>query len=356
MHIFFLGYPGNMGGANTECWHTAKLWRSAGIDVTFIPTWGRDPHWEERLAAIGCPTVHAGNADNLVSVPGFAGSIVVAMCNSHVMNARGVLRDLDCRLVWANCMTFLFDNEIAAFRRHGPAEAYVFQSEFQRAELEKVLPAFGYTPEHGRVIRGALSFDELLFCPRPHPPTEDFYIGKLARPDLDKWSSNHWRILERVPYAGRRAMAMGWTLSLTRKCGPPPAWAETFTPQQLTIADFLGRCHAIVGLNGGARENWPRVGLEAMAAGVPLVCQNLWGWREMIVDGETGFLTNSDDEMVFRLAQLAYDEPLRQRMARAARAHVEQLADPARLGMQWRELFESLECAGLPALSKTAAR
>ncbi len=27
MHIFFLGYPGSMGGANTECWHTAKVWR-----------------------------------------------------------------------------------------------------------------------------------------------------------------------------------------------------------------------------------------------------------------------------------------------------------------------------------------
>ena len=207
----------------------------------------------------------------------------------------------------------------------------------------------------GHVIRGALSFDELAFCPRQHPPREDFYIGKLARPDLDKWSSNHWRILERVPYAGRRALAMGWTLSLVRKCGTPPAWAETFTPQQRTIGDFLGRCHALVGLNGGARENWPRVGLEAMAAGVPLVCQNLWGWREMIVDGETGFLTDSDDEMAFRLAQLAHDEPLRQRMARAARAHVEQLSDPVRLGRQWKELFESLECVGLPTLSTTAA-
>ncbi len=219
MHIFFLGYPGNMGGANTECWHTAKLWRSAGIDVTFVPTWGRDEYWEDRLASIGCATVHAGNADNLVGVPGFRGSIVVAMCNSQAMQARGILKDLGCRLVWMNCMTFLFDNEIAAFRRHGPAEAYVFQSEFQRAELEKVLPTFGYRPAQGRVIRGALSFGELPFCPRPHRPPEEFYIGKLARPDLDKWSSNHWRILERVPYAGRRALAMGWTPPLTRKCG-----------------------------------------------------------------------------------------------------------------------------------------
>jgi hypothetical protein len=343
MHIFFLGYPGTMGGANTECWHTARLWRNAGIDATFIPTWGRDPDWEERLAAIGRQTRHVGNADNLVSVPGFAGSIVVAMCNTHVMNARGLLKDLGCRLVWLNCMTFLFDNEIAAFRRHGPAEAYVFQSEFQRTELEKVLPALGYTPAMGRVIRGAFSFDEIPFCPRPHEAGEDFHIGKLARPDLDKWSSNHWHILDRVPYAGRRALAMGWTLPLVRKCGTPPAWAETFVPQQLAAGDFLGRCHVLLGLNGGARENWPRVGLEAMAAGVPLVCQNLWGWREMIVDGVTGFLANSDEEMAFRLAQLAYDEELRQRIIRAARTHVGQLAEPETIGRQWLQLFESLD-------------
>jgi glycosyltransferase involved in cell wall biosynthesis len=62
----------------------------------------------------------------------------------------------------------------------------------------------------------------------------------------------------------------------------------------------------------------------------------------MIIDGETGFLTDNDDEMAFRLAELAYDEPLRQRMARAARAQVEKFADPRRLAKQWKELFESV--------------
>ena len=88
----------------------------------------------------------------------------------------------------------------------------------------------------------------------------------------------------------------------------------------------------LLGLNGGARENWPRVGLEAMAAGVPLVCENRWGWREMVRDGETGFLADSDEEIVCHLTQLAYDEPLRQKFIRRAREHVEQLADAERIG------------------------
>jgi hypothetical protein len=30
MRIFVLGYPGFVGGAQTECWATVKLWRQAG--------------------------------------------------------------------------------------------------------------------------------------------------------------------------------------------------------------------------------------------------------------------------------------------------------------------------------------
>ena len=98
----------------------------------------------------------------------------------------------------------------------------------------------------------------------------------------------------------------------------------------------------MTGLNGGARENWPRIGLEAMAAGVPLVCQNQWGWREMITDGMTGFLAGSDEEMAYRLAQLANDEDLRQAIVQRARAAVHDLACPQRIGKQWTRLFSSL--------------
>ena len=38
-HLFVVGYPGDVGGANTECWHTLRLWRKYGIGVTLIPTW-----------------------------------------------------------------------------------------------------------------------------------------------------------------------------------------------------------------------------------------------------------------------------------------------------------------------------
>ena len=45
-----------------------------------------------------------------------------------------------------------------------------------------------------------------------------------------------------------------------------------------------------------------------MAAGVAVVTQNDWGWREMIEHGVTGFLGGCDEELAHYTAMLAYDE------------------------------------------------
>jgi hypothetical protein len=361
MRVFYIGFPGPMGGANTEMLHTIAVWRQAGINVTLIPTWGKgDGPVADKMRAIGCDIAPGITAATIANVPGIAGSIVHSMCNSHFFEVFGTLKELGCKTVWSSAMTFEFPETIAAYRAHGPADAYHFQSEFQRQEITATLAKLGITvtsdqwpvarsgtltTDHrplATLIRGAFDFTDYPFCPRPHAEGEDFWIGRLSRPDLDKWSSNLWPILSAVPYPQRRALAMGWTPNNTRKCGQPPKWAQTLTPQQIPVPDFLGRCHAMIGINGGARENWPRIGLEAMAAGVPLVVQNLWGWREMLVHGETGFLCDNDQDFAFYLALLARDEELRQKIARNARQAVERLADAATIGRQWQTFFESL--------------
>jgi hypothetical protein len=189
MRVFLAGYPGEMGGANTEAWHTVKLWRRAGLDVHLIPTWGFDDRWRARLDALGCVT-HPTRPDDLERVPGLAGSPVVAFCNGEFLTHAHRFRALGCPLVWANCMTFLFDHEKKAFADHGPADAFVFQSEFQRKQLEPQLAPLGYDRTTGHLIRGAFDLDEWEFRPRPHGKHEPFVVGRVARPDADKWSSN----------------------------------------------------------------------------------------------------------------------------------------------------------------------
>jgi len=359
-HIFQLGYPGNMGGANTEAWHTVRLWREAGWDVTMIPTWGHDDYWENRLNSIGVSTVHV-SVEDLEKVPGLPGSIVVGMCNQHFCRTKAKgqrwqnfarLKAMGCRTVWAPCMCFIFPHEQFTWSRYGVPDAMVFQSQFQRQRFELAIHNWGYSPEQGFTIRGAFWPDEFPFKPRRHAPGSGFTIGKLARPDADKWPKNLWEVIGGVPYERRQALAMGWNDTLEKKVGPPPDWATCLPPQDVSSTEFLSRCHCLLGINGGAQENWPRVGLEAMASGVPLITYDGWGWREMLQQQETGILCENDQEVQYWAAYLAHNESRRLEIAEAARVEVERVSNPLLLTSAWERLFkfvESREPAGCPA-------
>ncbi|QDT14242.1 glycosyltransferase [Alienimonas californiensis] len=353
MRVFLIGYPGEMGGANTEAWHTIQLWKHAGLDVHLVPTWGCEPRWRDRLDALGF-TTHSAAPEDLEAVPGLAGAPAVGFCNDQFLAHAHRLRALGCPIVWVNCMTFLFEHERRFFQEHGPADAMVYQSEFQRGQLEPQLaPPDGAPPGNGHLIHGAFDVGEWEFQPRPHAAGEAFCVGRLARPDIDKWSSNTWTIYGRIQYPHRRALIMGADERTMDKLGPAPGWASVLRPAALPVSQFFANLHCLLPVNGGARENWPRAGLEAMAAGVPIVAQDAWGWREMIEHGVTGFLGGCDEELAHYAATLAYDEPLRLRLARAARERlVEEFANPEVLAAAWLRLFQSVTS---PAPAGTAA-
>jgi glycosyltransferase involved in cell wall biosynthesis len=69
-------------------------------------------------------------------------------------------------------------------------------------------------------------------------------------------------------------------------------------------------------------EGHPRVVLEALAAGLPVVTTDRGAIAETVVDGETGFILATADprELARRIGTLLSDNELRARMSRAARA------------------------------------
>jgi hypothetical protein len=343
MSIFVIGYPSEYGGADTELWHTLRLWRRFGLAVTAVPTWRPDPEQQRRLLSIGVPTVTANGPSDLASIPGLAGSTVIAFCNGEFLKHAELFRELGCRIVWANCMTWVFPHERAYHEKYGPFDAYIFQSGFQRESLASFYKEYGASEQRFFSIHGALDFNDYHFAPCSHQPGQTFVIGRIARDDLDKWSSNLWPIYSAVPYHHKRARVMAWSPRLTEKCGAPPEWAEPLPARAEPAQQFFSQLHCMLAINGGAKENWPRAGLEAMACGVPVVAQRQWGWCEMVIHGITGFLGRDDHELAFFTAALAYDETLRIEMALNARRRLESvLANPEVLWTQWQSLFESL--------------
>lgn len=345
MRVFWSGFPGDSGGANTECWHTARLLRDNGVDVTFMPTKGADLKWQGRLEGIGCK-VQMVEWDKLEAVDGLPGSIVISMCNSNFIGQAHRFRDLGCKTCWANCMTFVEHGEQRHYTNYGEAfDAYVFQSEWQRAKLEPILAGWKYTPDRGHLIRGAFYPDEFPLNPKPHASGEPFVVGRLSRAAGDKYSSNLWPICKQISDP-KHLRCMAWAPEVERKCGKPerhglkadllPSCAET--PQA-----FLGSLHCLLQVNGGAGENWPRTGLEAMAAGVPIVAQDQWGWKEMIQHGETGFLCGDEPAALAAWPNvLAADETYRQRIIKQAREHMLEITNPERIWPSWETMLNKL--------------
>ena len=339
--LFVCGYPGEVGGANTELWHTLKLWRRCGLSVTLIPTWQADGTWRRRLEGIGCQTVES-SPDDLKRVPSLAGSVVVSMCNTKFLAVAQPFRELGCRIVWLGCMNWLFPEERLHYRKHGVFDRYVFQSRYQRDQLVPQFRKFGYDATQGTIIRGAFDADEFPFRPLRHCPSEIFTIGRISRPVADKFSPRTWQIYQRIPHP-IRARVMGWADEVRAQLGSPPHWATCLPAGDQAPQAFLAGLHALVHTGGQAVENWPRAVLEAMAAGVPVVAEGRGGWREMVRHGRTGYLCDDDDQFAYYAARLAYDEPHRMEMVHRARETlIAELADHQTLAIAWKRLFEDV--------------
>ncbi|MCD4686686.1 MAG: glycosyltransferase family 4 protein, partial [Anaerolineae bacterium] len=73
-------------------------------------------------------------------------------------------------------------------------------------------------------------------------------------------------------------------------------------------------------------DSFPTMNLEGMAAGAPPVTTCFGGGKELVTDGETGFVVNpfNIDALADRLTRLLTDDELRARMAAAGRRRIAQ--------------------------------
>jgi len=332
-HIFVMGFPGEVGGAGTHLWNNLRLWRGGGLGVTLVPTWGVKKEWMGRLDRLGVRVVET-TEDGLEKVEGLGNSVVLSMCNRKFIKVVPRLQTLRCPLVWLPLMTFLSPAELETFAHNPVPEKVIYQSEFQRENLQT-------TYGGGTLIRGYLDLAEWPFRPTPHTPTEPFVVGRLARSDLDKWSRHTWSIYDRILFPWKIALLMGVRENVAKVLGPKPDWGHYLPPNAVSTKEFLPTLNLMLPVNGGARENWPRVGLEAMASGVPIVAEKVGGWCEMIHHRVTGFLGETPDELSYHASVLANEEDLRLQVLHAARKSVEDLMDEQRMWDRWNEVFTS---------------
>lgn len=87
-------------------------------------------------------------------------------------------------------------------------------------------------------------------------------------------------------------------------------------------------------------EGSPKVLLEAAACGLPVIARNNYQ-PETVVDGETGYLARSDDELFGRLGELLVSPEQRRKFGEAGRKH-SQGFDWGGIAHRWEEVFLDL--------------
>jgi glycosyltransferase involved in cell wall biosynthesis len=227
----------------------------------------------------------------------------------------------------------------------GPRTRYLFENRDDPRE-------FGLDPDSAEVtIVGGDGVDPEKFPPSeapPAPPVKVAVVSRMIRPK---------GIVESVE-AVRRARAAGAPVELHLFGDPDPAnrrsiaqatieqWAKEpgiIWHGRVTDVAAVWRAHHIAMLLS-YREGLPRSLVEAAAAGRPIVATDVSGCREVVRDGEEGFLVPlGDSEAAARaLVRLAADPALRARMGAAANARFRQRFTAEAVRQAVRNLYRSL--------------
>jgi hypothetical protein len=305
-----------------------------GVDVYYTNEESRDNPWPERLRKAGCEVFMDVNA-----VRNVRDSLCLAMCCRMPQDLWKSLKARGCRLIFSPCMNTILTQQNKPFIKTPPTMLHC-QSKYQHSRVWPNYQIWGC--QKSVVIPGAFEVDEFPY--QPSANVGQFMVGKLARDCKTKWPMDLWEVLGAVRSIGidLQFLGEGWNALLTATVGQPPEWARCMREDAMTAVDVLARLHCLYCAGQTDIENWPRVGLEAMASGVPIIADRRGGWLEMIEDGVDGILVDGPVESIHALVNLAKDEEMRFAMAAAGREKVRRLSDPSVLGPMWGVAFQDL--------------
>ena len=336
--VFVYGFPSLYGGAGTELHHQILLWQSLGVEVHLIPD-DNDYLNNPLLAELIERQTVVHEVDDFVAID--PGSPVFGYCSSAFLENIDAIRAQSTNTVFVNCMTWLFDLEK---RRMAEGKIRVFL--YQNAD---VLNA--NSPTLRALNPGAATafllftpyFDQIRFPFHELRDDEYFGCGRISRQDADKYASNTLLIYEYfVAPKPKRGLFVGFDDRSLAKIGEPHDWISTALDQtECSQQDFYRHCEIVL-QPSYTIENWPRIGLEAMASGSVLIVDNRGGWRRQVVHGVTGWLCDHERDFIYYASKMAYEPDVRAAIAIQARERLDLLAGPEVSTESWLRVLNQI--------------
>src|SRR5581483_4533434 len=266
--VFVAGFPSRYGGADTELDHLIDLFRDRDVDVNLVPMFSADDGTRVDVLRRGC-RVHDYRHDV------FRDQIVISFCNGEFLRALPniMVAGRPRRIIWFNCMTWVFDAEVAA-HRNGWIDYFGFVSRYQKGwltlQLERTRPvrSFDYHPY----------FNTRRVEWRYRDWNDGCYkLGRISRDDGGKFAPDTWRIFDRVRVPDslkKKVYILGYGPNAAAKIGPAPPGLDwrTWAGNEIPATEFYRTIDTMVHKTGGSRESYCRVLIEAYAHGVvPIV-------------------------------------------------------------------------------------
>ena len=224
------------------------------------------------------------------------------------------------------------------------------------------VPAFTGIPARRTVVIGNMLERTELFALAPARPDGPFTVGVVARLEPVKDHATFLRAAARL--AARRPEARFLLAGDGSLREPLLAQARAagiddrcqFLGHVGDVAQVLGRCHAAV--LSSVTEGMPNAVLEALAAAVPVVATATQGSREVVREGQNGFVVPIGDDAALadRLLRLAGDPALRLRLGAEGRRDALALGAPGRIARRYERLYRVLGRPRPPWFRGGAAR
>lgn len=336
--IWVAGFPSFVGGADTELLHNIDLWISNNVSVNLVPMFGMDDTVSEYVKSIGC-NIHVYKSNI------FKDKILVSFCNGEFLSKLPEIMELGKpkTIIWFNCMTWTFDKELEA-HKNGWIDYFGFVSNFQKKfllpQLEKIRSV--------KVFEGYIPyFNPNNFCQKIKfeykKPINYFGVGRLSRDDPAKFSSDMWKIFDKVccPIP-KKVFILGFNDKVKEKTGDPPNGLDWmyWVAGAIPVNELYNNIHCIIHKTGGSRESYCRIVPEAYAFGVPIIVEDDYAFPELVIDGETGFRCKSSDEMSYRASELSFNENKRKKIILNANKHLyENIANKDKCWIPWNNIL-----------------
>jgi glycosyltransferase involved in cell wall biosynthesis len=202
------------------------------------------------------------------------------------------------------------------------------------ANSQAGLDAFGIDEERGRVVRNGFDPDRWALCGSVGRETDGatrvVMTGRMHRHKDYRTLLDAARILDQADPGGWNFMAVGSGEDrgalMSNYLDLLNSGVVTFPEAGQEVLGLVSRSNVGVLLTNTVHhaEGIPNSVMEYMACGLPVICTDSGGNRELVMEGETGLLVPADDvdAVVKQLQFLRSNPDIAQRMGEAGRERI----------------------------------